>query len=244
MKKAILLTCILAAASFMLFGCAMDARPVVALEGESPAKSPAQTPANSPVPSEQPTETGGASPSAKGELDISARGEASIRVTPDYATLSVAVISSAKTAAEVAQANRSAVASVFRVASEKVESSGHVSTGNYTISQDSGSFTAKTVLHVRVEKTDDLPALIDALIAAGASNIEEITYGLNDPQKAHDEALEAALDDAGQNARQIAGKYGLTLAELLSVAAEASPQSSSTSEIELHVAVTARYAAR
>ena len=121
MKKAILLTCILAAASFMLFGCAMDARPVVALEGESPAKSPAQTPANSPVPSEQPTETGGASPSAKGELDISARGEASIRVTPDYATLSVAVISSAKTAAEVAQANRSAVASVFRVASERLK---------------------------------------------------------------------------------------------------------------------------
>lgn len=76
-------------------------------------------------------------------------------------------------------------------------------------------YTATNVVQVRVRSLDQLGALIDAAVGAGANQVQGIDFVVSNPSQATDQAVQAAWQDARRQAEQLAtlagGELGLVL---------------------------------
>lgn len=68
------------------------------------------------------------------------------------------------------------------------------------------------------DRTDRVGALIDAAVAAGAGNVNGVTFGLRDERGAYRAALAAAVADAQDQARALAEAAHLRLGRILEIA--------------------------
>ncbi|WP_163560351.1 SIMPL domain-containing protein [Halomonas sp. NO4] len=78
-------------------------------------------------------------------------------------------------------------------------------------------------VEVEVGALDRLPALLDALTAAGVDALDGVTYDLADRDAATDEALVMALEKARRKAQLMADTLGVSLGEVISVSENRSP---------------------
>lgn len=134
-------------------------------------------------------------------LNITVTGEAG--ATPDMATLSVGVVSEAETAAEAMAAQRESMAKVLNAALEAgfaesdLQTSGLSLNPRYSRAQTEDApkiigYSASNQVTARVLEITDTGARLDALVAAGANEINGVSFGLQDPA----EMKEAARKDA------------------------------------------------
>lgn len=78
-------------------------------------------------------------------------------------------------------------------------------------------YIARNQIRVSVEKLDDLGRTVDAAVTAGASNIDNISFGIKDESVYKKAALQKAFADAKDKAVIIAAAAGLKLEKLVSV---------------------------
>jgi len=159
-----------------------------------------------------------------GRLTVTGQGQ--VASVPDMATVTLGVTSEARTAAEALDQTSSATAAIL----EQLRSVGigarDMQTSDLSLSPvwDNRSNTerprivgyqASNAVTVRVLKLDDLGGLLGAVVDSGANDFRGLSFGLQDPEPAMDEARQKAVADAMRKARLYAEAAGITLGPIL-----------------------------
>jgi hypothetical protein len=158
-------------------------------------------------------------------LNLTAYGET--RLAPDEATITLGVQTRAPTAAEAMAQNAAAMTAVMAALRKAglppraIQTSNLSLNAEYTYPQDKpqvlSGYAAGNTVTVTVEDLAKLGAVIDAVSAAGANQIQGIGFGLRDPSAAEDAARLAAVKALNAKAALYAGATGYHVARLVNL---------------------------
>ena len=155
-------------------------------------------------------------------FSLSASGE--VRIAPDMATITTGVQTQAATAQEAMAQNRAqmnqVIAALRRQGIEErdIQTSGLNLNAVYDYPQNEQprlrGYQASNQVTIRVRDLDNLGRSIDAVVSAGANQINGIAFGLSDPRAAEDQARRAAVQALQAKAQLYADATGLRLVGL------------------------------
>jgi uncharacterized protein YggE len=164
---------------------------------------------------------------------LTATGTGIVSTAPDMASVTLGVVSEAKTAADaLAQNSKDMAAAIAAIKAAGVAEKDIATTGfnvgpiyNNPPTKSDGSSDAPKIVgyqvsnQVRVVIRDLTKAgtVLDAVVKAGANQAASIEFGLADPKAATETAIRAAIADAKDRARAMAGAAGVKLVRVLSV---------------------------
>lgn len=169
-----------------------------------------------------------------GGRGITVTGMGQVEVSPDEATLNFAVETSAATSEEAAQQNAQRMERVIAALVAAGIPRDEVETRNFSVypeyvTDERGDnprvrgYRVTNQVSVETQRLDDVGALIDAALAAGANRIDGISFGLSDPQAAEADALREAVARARASAETLAQALGVPLGPLMHASTNAEP---------------------
>ncbi len=158
-------------------------------------------------------------------LNISAVGE--IKTTPDQATITLGVNTTGHTAAEAMRANRERMNAVIsQIAAQGIEKK-DVQTTNLNLSAQYAyeqnqsprltGYQADNAVTVTVRDVTRLGAVVDAVTAGGANQVNGISFGLSDPRPAMDQARRDAVKALRARADLYAQAEGMRVVRLINL---------------------------
>jgi uncharacterized protein YggE len=157
---------------------------------------------------------------------ITATGNATISVAPDQAQLSIGVVTQGNTAQDAGSTNATVSTAVQNALKALLGVNGTVQTIGYSVSpRYSGGntptivgYTASNTVQVTTTNfgSSTIGALIDAATAAGANNVNGVTFGLQNPDPTLQLALTSAAKQALAHASAIAAGLGLRIGTVIS----------------------------
>ncbi|MBS0565194.1 MAG: SIMPL domain-containing protein [Proteobacteria bacterium] len=156
-------------------------------------------------------------------------GEGQVQVAPDMATVMLGVTNDAASARAALDANSKAVAALLKelaasgIEARDIQTSGlslgpRIDYSSGGASQKVVGYTASNMVTVEVRALDRLGGILDSVVNEGANTLSGISFGLQDPVPATDEARKAAVADAGRKAALYAAAAGVRLGKVLSIA--------------------------
>lgn len=158
-------------------------------------------------------------------FNLSGHGEA--RVAPDMATINMGVTTTAATAAAAMQANstqmNSAMAALRKagVAAKDIQTSGLNLSAQYAYEQNQPpkltGYQASNQVTVTVHDLARLGQAVDAVVAAGANQVNGISFGLNDPTAAENAARQDAVRALKAKADLYSAATGYKVVRLVSL---------------------------
>jgi uncharacterized protein YggE len=158
-------------------------------------------------------------------LSLSAYGET--RIAPDQATITLGVSTQGATAAEAMAANRTrmnatiAALKVQRIEERDIQTSGLNLNPQYAYEQNKPprltGYQASNDVTITVRDLARLGQTVDAVVAAGANQINGIAFGLANPRGAEDQARRAAVQALAAKAALYAEATGLRVARLVNL---------------------------
>lgn len=158
-------------------------------------------------------------------LSVSAQAQAT-RV-PDIATLSAGVVTQAADAEAAMQANATQMAKVMTavraagIAERDVQTSGVSVHPQYRYAENVPptitGYQASNTVNLKVRDIGELGAVLDALVASGANQVNGPGFDIDDKEGAYDEARRAALEKAQARAAMYAGTLGLRVRRIVSI---------------------------
>ncbi len=157
---------------------------------------------------------------------ISGHGE--VRAAPDFASLSLGVFKNAMTANEALAANTVAMQTLMAALKAAGIADKDMQTSNFSVNprydyKPDGSpplangFDVSNSLTVTVRKLDNLGAILDASVNAGANQINGIAFGVNDSTTVMDSARNDAVTDAKRKAELYAKASGVKLGDVINI---------------------------
>ncbi|MBT0671257.1 SIMPL domain-containing protein [Novosphingobium profundi] len=167
-------------------------------------------------------------------LTISAQGTSNRE--PDMATFSAGVTTQGASASAALAENSRAMNAVFAALKRAGIADKDVQTSNLNVSpvyqnparKPDGSYDASerkitgyqvnNTVSVRQRKLDDFGKVIDALVSAGANEVNGPNFTLSQPDAAQDEARTAAIQAARQRADLYAKAAGMRVVRIVSIA--------------------------
>jgi len=149
-------------------------------------------------------------------------GEGSVTVAPDYAEISSAVTTQAKTAKEASDANSKQMAALNAALQSAGIAQNDIQTARFSVSPVYGTpqasnppklvgYSVSNQVRVKVRQIAKVGEILDALIAAGATDAGSVQFLHSDPSKALDQARQAAIADARRKAEIYAQSSALKL---------------------------------
>ncbi|WP_457651024.1 SIMPL domain-containing protein [Profundibacter sp.] len=157
-------------------------------------------------------------------------GHGVVETVPDMATISMGVVSEAKTAGDALAKNTDALAAVLKQLAEAGIESRDIQTNNLSLSprwNNGGSmskaapeirgFIANNTVSVRVRDLAQLGVVLDAVVQNGANSFHGLSFGLQDMAPAQNEARVAAIRDAMAKALLYATAAGVELGDVVSI---------------------------
>ena len=165
-------------------------------------------------------------PEAKPQLTVSGTGL--VRVTPDVATINLGVATQDIDVAQAVAANNLTAEAIASAVKSLGVAPEDVRTAYFNVSpqpqyDQTGTPTGQTTywvnntLVITLRQVDELGALLQAAVDAGANNINGISFDLSDKSQAEAQARQAAIADAQQRAARLASAAGATLGEIVSI---------------------------
>jgi len=158
-------------------------------------------------------------------LSLSAYGEA--RVDPDMATISLGVETQGPTAAAAMQANAAQMARVVAALKKAGIADRDLQTANlslnpqYVYEQNQPpkltGYQASNQLAITVRDLGKLGPVVDATVAAGATNVSQISFGLSNPVSAENTARIAAVKALQDKASLYANATGYRISRLVNL---------------------------
>ncbi len=133
-------------------------------------------------------------------LRLSSRGEA--HAAPDIATINLGVQTEAPSAADALRQNRTQMTGTIAalkaqgVLAKDIQTSGLSLNPQYAFHDNERHLTgyqASNAVTITVRDLSRLGATVDAVVAAGANQVNGVNFSLSDPQHAEDEARRAAV---------------------------------------------------
>lgn len=161
-------------------------------------------------------------------LTLTGRGE--VATAPDMATITMGVTSFEPTAAAAMAETSTATARVIDALKAAGIEGKDIQTRDLRLSPrwknrayKSGEtpeiegFTASNTVMVRVRDMGALGGLLDQVVQLGANQFQGLSFGLQEPEPAQDEARKNAVADAMRKAQLYAEAAGVTLGPILSI---------------------------
>jgi len=140
------------------------------------------------------------------EPTLSLSESATVQIAPDFATVSSGVVSRAETARGAVRANAEAMSQVFDALRRADVDSDDMQTAQLSVSPVYADrrqpnqiertiigYEARNQVSAKVRDTDRVGQVIDAMVSAGANNINGVTFGAEDTDTALNEARRAAI---------------------------------------------------
>jgi len=166
----------------------------------------------------------------QGTLSITGRAE--VTATPDLATITMGVVSQAKTAAEALSDNNDRLAGVFAVLSaagiedQDRQTSGLTVQPNWVYPSSNVAnrppritgYTVSNRLTVRIRDLERLGEILDAVVRDGANKFEGLRFSVIDPGPLLEQARKAAAADALRTAQLYAEALGIGLGPVRRIA--------------------------
>ena len=159
---------------------------------------------------------------------ITITGSGEVSAAPDQAELSAGVVSQARTAAAALADNSRKMNAVFAAIRKLGVPDKAIQTSNFSVSPQYPPYNSKEerritgyqVSNTVTVKLDDLKKLgpaLDALVSAGANQINNVGFSIRDPKPLLAKAREAAVKDATEEARTYASAAGVSLGPIQSI---------------------------
>lgn len=158
-------------------------------------------------------------------LSVSAQAEAT-RV-PDVASISSGVVTQAADANAALRANADRMTKVMAaikaagVAERDIQTTGINVNPQYRYEDNQPpaitGYQASNTVSVKVRDIRKLGDVLDALVAAGANQINGPSFEIDQPESAYDEARQAALKKAQQRAELYASSLGMKVRRIVSI---------------------------
>lgn len=159
---------------------------------------------------------------------LSLTGQGIVQAAPDLATLTIAVVTDARTARDAVSANSAAMDKVratlagLKIAPRDLATSGFSVQPRYSSGRNGenlaiNGFQARNGLRVKVRDVSQLGPVLDAVISDGANQVSGLSFELADPAPRLDEARTKAVEDARRKAELYAKAAGMTLGRLVSI---------------------------
>jgi uncharacterized protein YggE len=159
---------------------------------------------------------------------ITMSGQGEVRAAPDMVTLSAGVTSEAPTAATALAANSARMQSVFAALKKLGLADKDMQTSNFSVSPQMSSgannqaphitgYQASNQVRARLDDVGKLGAALDALVAAGANQMDGIDFGIKDDVSLTAEARAGAVAEARAKAETYAKAAGVSLGPILSI---------------------------
>ncbi|MCZ7573814.1 MAG: SIMPL domain-containing protein [Ardenticatenaceae bacterium] len=176
-----------------------------------------------------PTPPPGAAAASELTRTVSVSGHGEVQATPDQATVTVGVQSQAATAEAALDENNTKMAALLKVIKDAGVASKDIQTSNFSIfpvyEEKNVSnepprvigYRVNNQVVVKVRSLDALGSLLDAVVKAGANQIQGIAFGFADPQALLDQAREQAMKDAQRKATQLATLGNSQLGPVLTI---------------------------
>jgi hypothetical protein len=166
---------------------------------------------------------------ARGQAVVEVVGTGTVDVAPDSASIVIGVDVSMPTLGEAqSEASTTMEAIVAAIQGHDIPED-EIQTATFMVNpireydQMTGvpgavtSFQVTNQVGVKTHDLDDLGALLDDAVAAGANSIFGITFFLDDPAEANSEARRLAFEDARARATELADTAGLSLGNVIAI---------------------------
>lgn len=164
---------------------------------------------------------------------ISVTGEGKVEIAPDMAMLNLGVTTQARTAAAALAANSDGIAGALAqlkaagIEDRDIQTSGLSLNPNFDYSRSDApptvnGYIASNMVTVRVRDLAVLGQTLDAVVTDGANTLNGLTFGLQNPATATDEARKSAVADAAHRAALYAEAAGVKLGRILSISEQGS----------------------
>lgn len=157
-------------------------------------------------------------------------GDAVVQAQPDTATISIAVVTQAKSAIDAQQANASRTDAVVRALKAAAGPGSQVKTSGYSLQPQRvykegqpptiTGYEARNSVTVILNDLARVGPVIDAASQAGANDISSIAFSLRQDRPARDRALSEATREAVSKAQVIAQALGGRLLRIVEVQEE------------------------
>lgn len=151
-------------------------------------------------------------------------GEGKVSIAPDIAYVTVGVQAQAKTVKDVQAQLNSAMGSVTEAIKKigidgkdiKSENYSIYPTYDYTGSQQRiTGYNASSNLEVKIKDIEKVNAVIDGATGAGANTVGNVTFSVEDKEKAQNEARKLAVAEAKKKAENAASIAGFRLGNII-----------------------------
>lgn len=162
---------------------------------------------------------------------ITMTGHGEAHATPDTAMLSAGVSAQAPIAAAALAANTTRMQAVIAALKKLGISDKDVQTSNFSVSpqyfRGNGEapritgYQANNQVEVRLEDVSKLGAALDALVTAGANQMNGVSFSIRDDAALLAQARAAAVADARLKANTFSKAAGVTLGSILSIGEQA-----------------------
>lgn len=153
-----------------------------------------------------------------GEIMVSAQGL--VRIQPDFATLRLAVVAQAPTAAEANNINNASMEAVFALLKDKGIAEEDYFTSSYSIWPQTNwdddqpqvyAYQVDNEITVKVRDIKQLGDIIAAALDAGANRVNDISYDVESTHEAYNQALKLAVERGKEKAQVLADALGVEL---------------------------------
>lgn len=156
---------------------------------------------------------------------ITVSDSATVKVRPDTAFITIGVTNRDKSASVVSTANAAKTSAVVNAIIKTGIPKPNVTTVDFSIQPEMNykkspavivGYSAHNSVRVRTKDLDKLSNLIDTAVLAGANNVREISFDVENPQKIRQKALALAVKKTQNKARTIAQAVGARLGPAIS----------------------------
>ena len=156
------------------------------------------------------------------EARVIVRGEASVSLPPDYAQIRSGVTTRAKTVREATDANSKLMSAVTAALIDAGVAPKDMQTSHFSIQPvyvqpeprgeaKLAGYSVSNQLTVTIRQIAKLGDIIERLVAAGVTDVGNVTFLVADASKQLDQVREAAVADARRKAELYARASGVTL---------------------------------
>ena len=164
----------------------------------------------------------------KRQIRVTGIGE--VLAEPDMATISLGVVSEAKTAGDALARNSDAMAKIVAslkadgIASRDLQTSGFSVQPKFVYPDrnrgETGEprivgYTVRNMLSVRVRDLARTGEMLDRMVSLGSNSVSNISFSVADPGPVEDSARQAAVTDARARAELYAAAAGLKLGDIV-----------------------------
>lgn len=177
------------------------------------------------VPFSAQAQTAGAVVNAQPSLNLSATGE--VKVAPDQATVTFGVVTEAATAQEAMQANARQMAQVVAslrragLSERDIQTSGLNLSAQYDYRENESpklrGYQASNRVTVTIRDLTKTGTTVDAVVSAGVNQIDGISFGLQNPKAAEDQARRLAVQALQAKAALYSQALGVPLGGIRSL---------------------------